>query len=898
MHSIATPQLSGSGGLMGGCFPASTLVHTLDGLRSISTLQAGDRVLCFDPQGVVWTSFVTHTHIHTDPKDCEVWEYVLDDGEVIKATPNHHFWCNGEFVEIGTLETGASLRTIDGTVKQLYSKQFHCVESAVYNITVECLHTYFVGISGIAASNLGGGKSQSSPTEEDDTGRSTSRAFVLEAISEGVIEGLISGRKSIYFENTPLQNADNSLNFKDFKFKFRKGSANQSLITWGDSDESDISSERGVNVEVKKQTGAVTRTIVNNELDAIRVRLALTLVKYEDDGDVTGTDLDFRILIKQGAGAFAERYRRNIKGKFASPVEFEFAFNVRNQGSTIDSFQVRIEKISDDSTSQKKRQTLQWVSLTEIIKNKINYRNTAIIGLQFTPDTFSSIPRRSYLIGGRTVRIPNCMNVAADRGLDLIPGVQWDNTLKATSIACVDPVWQLYDLLTNTRYGLGRYLSELMIDRNSFFECSKYNNFSVPTGFGGNERRYSCSIQLQTKEKAWDVISTFCSAFQAKPYWAEGKLRLWQDRPTPIVKQFTQSDVAEPGFVYASTAVRSRFTVALVSWLDPDDHYQRAVEPVEDPEGIELYGVREVEIVAFGCTSRSQAIRFGRWALYSSRQQTRTVSFTARSFAAYVRPGDLVQIADEPFANIRNGGLIAGATANSVTIDQAVSVAPGSSLTVMLPNSGLETRSIVGNGVSSLIAVTPNFSQIPLPESNWLITSPNTQPQQFRVLTVGFASGDPTKVEINAIEHNPSKYAAIESDVAIEPLPTRFTLPVVVNSPAAVSATWASTTVNNSTSYTLIANWQLGLNSELIRATIVEYSKDAITWQDTRTVIKGDYSTRFENVGQGLFYVRVAAIDVNGKASNWTTSAVVKVGLITYKATFNTADTSFFALDF
>lgn len=895
--TITIPQLSGSGG-GSGCFPASTLVHTPEGLRSIADIKAGDRVFCFDNQGVIWNSVVTHTHIHTDPKDCEVWEYVLDDGEIIQATPNHHFYSDGEFVEIGDLEVGALLQSIDGTIKQLYSKQFHCVESVVYNITVDTLHTYFVGLSGIAVSNMGGGKSQSSPTEENDTARSTSRAFVLEAISEGVIEGLINGKKSIYFENTPLQNVDNSLNFKDFRFKFRKGSANQSLITWGDSDESDISSERGVNVEIKKTTGAVTRTIVNNELDMIRVRVALTLVKYEEDGDVTGTDLDFRILIKQGAGAFVERFRRNIKGKFSSPVEMEFAFNVRNQGGSVDNFQVRIEKISNDSTSQKVRQILQWISLTEIIKNKINYRHTALIGLQFTPDTFSSIPRRSYLIGGRTVRIPTCMNVANDRGLNRDFALQWDNTLKAISIACCDPVWQLYDLLTNTRYGLGRYLSESMIDKNSFFECSEYNNQTIPNGFGGSERRYSCSVQLQTKEKAWDVISTFCSAFQAKPYWANGKLRLWQDRPTPIVKQFTQADVEDPGFVYASTAVRSRFTVCLVSWMDPDDHYQRAVEPVEDPEGIELYGVRETEVVAFGCTSRSQAIRFGRWVLYSSRQQTRTVSFTARSYAAYVRPGDLIQIADEPFANIRNGGLIASATANTITLDQAVPIDAGSSITVMLPSGGLEARSIIGSGVASMLVVTPSFSQIPLSEANWLIISPSVKPQQFRVLTVGFANGDPTKVEINAIEHNPDKYAAIESDIEIEPLPTRFTLPTVVNPPATVSATWVGTTVNGATSYTLVANWQLGAGSELIRAVFVEYSKDAITWQDTRTVVKGDYSTRFENVGQGLFYVRVAAIDVNSKASNWTTSGVIKVGLVNYKAVFTTADTSFFALDF
>jgi predicted phage tail protein len=471
------------------------------------------------------------------------------------------------------------------------------------------------------------------------------------------------------------------------------------------------------------------------------------------------------------------------------------------------------------------------------------------------------------------VRIPSNATVAADRGLNFSGA--WNGTFYVPSKACADPVWHLFDLLTNNRYGLGRSIEDSLIDKWNLYECSVYNNQMLPTGLGYSERRYSCNTQLQSGEKAWEVINAFCSACHMKPYWSGGIVKFWQDRPATPVRQFTQADISGR-FTYSSTAIRARHTVARVTWNDPEDEYQRAVETVEDVVGINKYGIREIEIAAFGCTSRALAIRVGRWALYSSRYETRSVSFTARSFAAYCRPGEVIQVADDEFANIRYGGLIAAATATTVTLDSPVVVGAGFTITVMLPSGALQTRTISGTGVASVIAVTAAFSEVPLAESNWIVRDPNVQPQTFRVVSVAPKAGDPTRVEINAIEYNPSKYAAIESQVEVEAAPTRFSIPTVVTPPAAVTA-GAIAVIGIRRSITpLVAGWTLNAaTAALIKAVYVEYSRDGITWQDTRTVIKGSYETRFEGVSQGTYFIRVAAIDLNGKISDWRVSSPV-----------------------
>ena len=98
----------------------------------------------------------------------------------------------------------------------------------VYNLTVERQHTFIannirVHNAGLRVAGAGGGGGKGggggahTPTEADDTLQSVQFASVLDLISEGEIEGLDDGNKSIFLEDTPVQNPDGSNNFVIFQ---------------------------------------------------------------------------------------------------------------------------------------------------------------------------------------------------------------------------------------------------------------------------------------------------------------------------------------------------------------------------------------------------------------------------------------------------------------------------------------------------------------------------------------------------------------------------------------------------------------------------------------------------------------------------------------------------------
>lgn len=745
------------------------------------------------------------------------------------------------------------------------------------------------------------GKKPKQPVEEDDDARSTSRANIVEVISEGPCEGIFTGsvnpdaRKGIYLDRTVVMNPGGTLNFPGMIARPKPGTATQLVSpTFGG-----IVSETSVGVQVKQSTGAVVRNIINSELDAIGVRIQLQLRKTEKDGDVVGNTITFKIDVIQGAGAWKNRLTKTINAKY-SGIELAYEFPVDNQGGTIDTFGVRMSVTSPDGNDSTSIRVLQWKAYSEITKTKLNYRYSSTVGLQFMAEQFDSVPERAYRFAGRTVQIPSNATVALDRGLNF--SGTWNGTFTTPTRACSDPCWHIYDLLTNTRYGVGRYIPADRVDVYSLYAASVYNNQMVNNGFGGTERRFQCNTMLQSKESAWEVLNAFCSACNMKIYVSEGKIRFWQDRPGDVVRQFTQADVEDGKFVYSSTAVRSRYTTVMVIWNDPKDFYRRAVEPVEDKVGIARYGIQETEITAFGCTSRGGAIRAGLHALQSSLYEKESVSFTCRSWGVFVRPGEVIQIADANRANVRYGGLIKNATTSTITLDSPVSL-PGSNrkVTIMMPDGTLETRDIATDSGNpsmvnvSTLTLTSALPSVPNKESNFLISTSLVAPQLFRVLSVSPATNDPTRVEITAIEYNPGKYDYVESNVVAEEPPTNFAVTQVVQPPLSVAGSIIRITVVGGTqNTTLVATWSPPLVSGEPDATITGYRAEFTrtdlnnTWQGTQSFFSSQLEARWENVpADGTYYVRVLSVNINGQVSEWAVSAAIQAGPITASLDFS-----------
>jgi predicted phage tail protein len=692
----------------------------------------------------------------------------------------------------------------------------------------------------------GGGGSGRVAQESPDSLRSIAYASVLDLVSEGEIEGLAEGLKSVFFNETPLQNPNGSYNFTGATVVSTTGTQGQSYIQGFPNVENEI----GVSTQVET-VAPIVRQISNSEIDAVRVTISIPVLTQQNvsNGDINGASVQYAIDVQSNGGGYVPQilgavwssntsnsavyvaqyklqssptwltagittkvdqtvdsywddwgYQENtttvktftmpfqavglwemrivitsgspyisaVNGNYGTPFatitgkttsKYQKSHRIELTGDA--PWDIRVRRITADSTSSALQNKTFWDSYTEIIDGKFRYPNSAIVGVRIDASQFDSIPRRSYDLRLLKVKIPSNYNPQTRA----YSGV-WDGTFK---VAWTDnPAWCFYDLVTNSRYGLGGFIPEAQVDKWTLYAIGRYCDELVPNGFGGTEPRYTCNIYFQSREEAYTVINNMASIFRGMPYWASGAITLGYDAPSDPVYQFSNSNVVDGVFSYQGSAIKARHTVALVTWNDPEDFYRQKVEYVEDADGIARYGIVQTEVIAVGCTSRGQANRAGRWILFTEQSETELVTFKTGIEGNQIRPSNVIQIADEARAGTRTGGRVSTATTSVVTVDQNVSgianIGTGT-LSVILPSGTLESRSI-SSVATSVITVSSPFTETPAPNAIWMVQTSTLSLQTFRVTSiVEEADG----LSITALAHNPDKYAEVEQGLILAP---------------------------------------------------------------------------------------------------------------------------------
>ena len=599
----------------------------------------------------------------------------------------------------------------------------------------------------------GGGSQARVPTEAKDSLQSLANAKVLDLLSEGPIAGLVDGLKSIYLDETPIQNADGSYNFKNLQFDFRNGTQSQNYIPMF----SDVENEISVATRVKNSV-PVVRTVSSSDVDAVRLRISIPQMTEQNTstGDLAGSRVRIAIDVQSNGGGYVEQFQDQIIGKSTSKYERQYL--VRLTGGA--PYDIRIRRITADSVSVAVQNETYWESYTQVIDSKLRYPNSALVGVQIDSSQFQSIPTRAYDIKGLIIQVPSNYDAASR----VYTGV-WDGTY--TSQYSSNPAWIFYDLLTNTRYGLGNYIQTSQIDKWSLYTIGKYCDELVSDGFGGTEPRYTMNTYIQTRQEAFSLLQTLASAFNSMIYWAAGSITLTQDSPSDPAFLFTPANVVEGLFNYSGASAKTKHSVALVTWNDPEDFYRQKIEYVEDAESIAQFGVVETQVVAFGCTSRGQAHRYGKWLLYTERAQSEVVSFKTGLEASICRPGQIIKIQDPARAGARLGGRIQSATTTQITIDQTCDFAvDGSTLTIVKEDGSLESKPILSTS-GNVITLASALSAAPAKNTIWLVELSNVEAQYFRIINITEADGG--EHEITAVAHDLNKFDYIENNLELEP---------------------------------------------------------------------------------------------------------------------------------
>ncbi|EJD0081404.1 host specificity protein J, partial [Escherichia coli] len=703
----------------------------------------------------------------------------------------------------------------------------------------------------------GGGKGHT-PREAKDNLKSTQMMSVIDAIGEGPVEGPVKGLQSILVNKTPLTDTDGNPVIHGVTAVWRAGEQEQTPPEGFESS----GAETALGVEVTKAK-PVTRTITSANIDRLRVTFGVqSLVETTSKGDRNPSSVRLLIQLERN-GHWVTEKDVTINGKTTSQYLTSVILNNLPERP----FNIRMVRVTADSTTDQLQNRTLWSSYTEIIDVKQCYPNTAIVGLQVDAEQFGGQQLTvNYHIRGRIIQVPSNY----DPEKRTYSGI-WDGSLKPAYSN--NPAWCLWDMLTHPRYGMGKRLGAPDVDKWALYAIGQYCDQTVPDGFGGTEPRMTFNAYLSQQRKVWDVLGDFCSAMRCMPVWNGQTLTFVQDRPSDVVWPYTNSDVVVDdngvGFRYSFSALKDRHTAVEVNYTDPQNGWQTSTELVEDPDAILRYGRNLLKMDAFGCTSRGQAHRAGLWVIKTELLETQTVDFTLGSQGLRHTPGDIIEICDNDYAGTLTGGRILSidAASRTLTLDREV----------ILPEAGTSTVNLInGSGKPVRVDITahpaPDRIQVSvLPDGVetygvWGLSLPSLRRRLFRCVSIR-ENTDGT-FAITAVQHVPEKEAIVDNGATFEPLTGSLNSVI----PPAVQHLTVEVSASDG-QYLALAKWDTPRVVKGVRFSLRLTSGNGENSRLVTSAITADTEHRFRGLPPGEYTLTVRAINSYGQQGEPATTA-------------------------
>ncbi|WP_269512304.1 host specificity protein J [Acinetobacter baumannii] len=687
-----------------------------------------------------------------------------------------------------------------------------------------------------------GSKKQRQPVISPDSAQSKTFIKVLYGLAEGEIEGLANGLQSIYLEETPLQNADGSLNFENVKVDFRNGTNDQEYIEGFPA----VESETAIDVELKSETPWV-RAFSNLDLDAVRLRLKWGPLRTQNatNGDVSGVTIEYAIDLQTDGGIWTEVLKTKISDKTSANYERAHRIDLPRADS---GWLIRVRRLTPNSTSEYVSDKMYIEAVTEVIDAKLRYPNTALLGLQYDAETFGNVAKVAADTKGRILKVPTNYNPATRQYVGM-----WDGTFKEAYSN--NPAWIYYDICTVDRYALGDRLTPLMVDKWSLYRLAQYCDELVPDGLGGEEPRFTCNVYLQSAEGAFEILTKLAGVFRAITFWDGNSIICDADIPQDTYFTYTRANVIDGNFEYSGTRARDRHNVVKIAWDNPANHYKTEYEFVRDEKAIAEAGqVRILEIDAWGCTSRGQAQRAGWWALKSEQLETRTVSFKVGLDGHIPQPGRVIDIADPLFAGRANGGRVSKISADrkSITLDRDDVVAVAGDRLIINGEDGKAQTRIVQSISGRVVTVTHEFDAIAT-QNVWVIDAQDLATMKFRVISI--TQDESHQFSVTALQYNPAKFDAIDKGAYFDEVPISIVNPTIQDPVTDVVVTGESRVDQGINVATMIVSWAQAKGAVKYQ---VEWRKDDGSW--IKLPITGNNSVEVPGIYAGQYQARVTAI--------------------------------------
>ena len=723
------------------------------------------------------------------------------------------------------------------------------------------------------------GSGSSTPYTAPNTANSSQSARFIDVISEGPIAGFANGdeypMKSVFLEDTPIQNPDGTYNFKSITMLFRQGTEEQPYLPTFDV------SERIVNVsaEVKKRN-PIVRAVTDKNINSLRLTLGVDTNSVTDgSGNVSPAETNMIIELVNNQGVV-----KTVPVRFTEKSEGQYFEDYVINDLPEVPFNIRIRRISDDNSDERTRNKTYFSSYVETQRVKLSYPHTALAAVSIDSLQFgNNFPRRNYLIKGRIVKIPS--NYDPDRRS--YDTAVWNGLFKEGWTN--NPAWILYDILTQPRFStVARRIRETDIDKWQLYKIAKYCDELVDDGFGGKEPRFVCNAYISEQRGLGELVDDLTSCFMGMPIWNGNTMSFTVDMPSEPVTVFTNENVVDGVFTYEGVAQKAIHTAVIVQYADKTDSYKSKSEYIANNDAIARYGLNVKKVTSFGCDTRSQAVRYGNWILQSELRQQNTVSFKVGREGLRLLPFDVFTVMDNDFAGVEQAGRViavntyAGGKRKIITLDKAFRQRGWFKITLLSEGkptvvSGYAT--VYAGGVSkNEVELSPASTEVKVGDV-WVIQD-KVKPQQYRAVSVKENTKDGT-YDISAVLHDPAKYEAVDTSIDLQRVDvSAYKIAPTVGLPQAEFG-----------NQEVVVKW----SSESSEDSIIDYEitvyKDGVIL--TEPTFQNTPEYRLNNLSKGTYQVVVRARGKKGEFSK----PVVKSWTVDYDITNLQTTQKFNAID-
>lgn len=599
----------------------------------------------------------------------------------------------------------------------------------------------------------GGGKA-STPKLLDDNLKSKQFYRVLDLISEGPIAGPVDQEhmSSFMLNKTPITDANGNVSVNGISVAWRPGSETQLPINGFSA----IEATTIVNTEVTFDTPLV-RTITDQDVTRVRFNIGTTgLVEQDTKGNQNNTSVTMVLESRTGASGWVIEKTVTITGKISGQYLEAHLIDAPD----IKPFDIRVRRITPDSSSDLLSNGTIWNSYSEITDDNLSYPFSAIAGAVIDRDQYTDTPSRTYHLRGLIVPVPDNYDPIARTYSGLWLGgfkQAWTN----------NPAWLFRELAKNTRFGLAKRAGYIDVDDGALYILSQYCDQLVDDGYGGKEPRMTLNAYITEQASARDILDKIAGMFRGIALWDGMRLSVMLDAPQDPIATITNANVVNGEFKRSSVKRSEKYNAVVVSWTDPDNGWEQVKEYVSDDEMIAKGNYNETTLEAFGCTSRGQAWRAGKWLLETAKRESSRLSFQMARDAIHFTPGDIVEVMDNDYAGTRLGGRIVSHSGRVITVDAVDSsvVTDGSTMSIMGRDGKFvryEIDGVAGNSVT--LKTTPDWVRT---GTVFAISTASVAIRLFRILSVAETENN-SVYSISASQHDPNKQAIVDEGAVFD----------------------------------------------------------------------------------------------------------------------------------